>query len=119
MSEQDVCIVDVMRDGKRMYFVAKACSTNSVLKCLLSEEQEDVRQHLQAGAKVRLRIMSTEFARSEPLIRVRVLSFLETQAGALDPGQLPEAPQAGSPADGVCGPERRKRIFFDLLQESI
>jgi hypothetical protein len=119
MFELDVCIVDVLRDGKRTHFVVKACNTNSVLKCLLSEDQEDVRQRLQIGLKVRLRIMATEFARSEPLIRVRVLSSFEEQASALGPREPLEVPQVTSPVDGVCGPGRRKRIFFDLLQDAL
>jgi hypothetical protein len=119
MSEPYVCIVDVLRDGKRTHLVVKACNTNSVLKCLLSEEQEDVRQRMQIGLRVRLRIMTLEFARSEPLIRVRVLSPLEEQASALGPREPLEVPLVTGPVDGVCGPGSRKRIFFDLLQDAL
>ena len=119
MFELDVCIVNVLRDGKRTYFVAKARNTNSVLKCLLCEEQEYLWQRLQSGLNVRLRIMSTEFARSEPLIRARVLGSFEEQAGALGPQALLEVSQVTSPVDGERGPGQRKLIFFDLLQDAI
>ena len=119
MLELDVCIVDVLCDGKHTHFVAQACVTNSVLKCLLSEEQQDARRQVQVGVKVRLRIINVDFARSEPLIRVRVMTSPEEATSAGGPRKLPAVPHATGSENGACVPGRRKRIFFDLLQDAL
>jgi hypothetical protein len=113
MFELDVYILKTFCDGKHQCCVVRVCESNSVLKCVLSHERDDLRGLCEVGLTVRLCIMSVDFTRSEPLILVRVASSSEKTIEALAPHR---PPQTSSSLDGVCASGQRKRMFFDLLQ---
>jgi|Laugresbdmm110sn_1035088.scaffolds.fasta_scaffold124152_1 hypothetical protein len=119
MHERDVTILEVLRCGADVKLTVQTCNVNSVLKCLLSQEQECLWERLKVGEKVRVCITSIVFTRSEPVICLKVLDFLEEAGGALKPQELLAVSPIVCAVDNRSDKKNRKRIFFDMLQEFI
>ena len=111
MLEREVEILNIVVCGCNRYLIVSDTNTNATLKCLLANDFKDTRDLPSVGETVRVRVQSISFERSEPVILVSLIDYSPTK------GIQEACYPSYSELSGVETPSRRKRMFFDLIQD--